>query len=218
MGTTEMTGLSLLPRHASAPPRVLPFLNALPDRLRPTLESRHVQAALIWGYDYVLDIQELEPGKRLTIGSDEKCTMQVCHEFTRQRHVPIVQTRDDGSATVYLPAGATVRFSRDGQDFSIVQLVEQGLAEPIHAPVEGARIDLELHDQATLWFGQLRLIVRFVKPTWRRPEKYDAGFWSRVAIYVLTAVTVYRMAIITEPDDFEAPDPPVIYWALAGED
>jgi hypothetical protein len=178
------------------------FVGEPPEHLKPTESSHRLSVALVWGSDHLLDFQEVEAGETLTIGADPSARMQVFHEVTRLGHLPVLKPRPDGSSQLFLPAGAPVKLRTGGEELSLIQLIERGLAEPIHAPVEGATCTLGLHDRAVLNFGNVQLIARHLRPVSTRPRSpYGPAFWSRVTIYLMTAFTLYRIAAVT---DFEA--------------
>jgi hypothetical protein len=178
------------------------FIHEPPEHLKPTTESSRLAVALVWGSDHLLDLKELNPGEKLTIGADPSATMQVFHEVTRTGHVLLVQPQPDGSHVFFVPAGATARLRLNGEELSVVELLERGLATPVHAPVEGVACALNIDDRAELRFGNVRLIARYLRPAFlKRPSPFGPLFWSRVAIYLLTALTAYQMASMTDFED-----------------
>jgi len=194
-------GLSLAPPETGA--RAEHLLRSLlgdpPDHLRPTDKEHTLIVALVWGSDHLLDLREVEPGGRLKIGADSSADLQVFHDVTRLGHIPVVEAPLSGPARLFLPAGSSARVHTSDRELTTIELMEEGLATRCHVPFEGAWFELGLHDRAAMQFGQVRLIARYLRPANpHRKSPYGAAFWTRVAIYLLSAFAVYRLAAATD--------------------
>jgi hypothetical protein len=174
------------------------LLGDLPDHLKPTERAHRLVVAVVWGSDHLLDLREAKANGKLTLGADPGADVQVFHDVTRLGRVPFVD-RTHESTRLFLPAGAPARIWLGGRELTTVDVLEENIGERVRVPVDGVWIELGLHDRLTLQFGQVRVIARYLAAQDdRRPSPFDLEFWSRVAIYVMTAVTLYRMALITD--------------------
>ncbi len=170
----------------------------LPVHLKPSERVHRLVVGAVWGTDHLLDLREAKVPGKLALGSDAGADVQIFHDVTRLGRVPFVDRTSTGTR-VFLPAGAPARVWLGGRELTTVDVLEENIGERVRVPIDGVWIELELHDRLMLQFGQVRVVARFLAAQdERRASPFDAEFWSRVAIYIMTAFTLYRMASVTD--------------------
>lgn len=186
--TTESNGMMV--RH---------LLGNLPAALQPTEQENQLVIALVWGDDHLLDLREVNAGTKLSVSSREGTDLQVFHDITRLGPVPIVETVG-GRTRLFFPAGATARIELGGRELTTVDMLEGDLGTRVTTPVDGVWMEIGLRERAIIQFGHVRLVARFLRPSGpKKLSPYGVWFWARIAIYLLTAFTTYRMLLPHEP-------------------
>jgi hypothetical protein len=175
------------------------LLGLLPENLQPDETANQLVVALVWGDDHLIDLREVIPGKKLSIGTNDGADLQVFHDVTRLGPLPIVET-SSGRTMLFFPAGATARIDLGGRELTTIDMLEGNLGRHVTTPVDGVWMELGLRERAIIQFGHVRLIARFLKPAAaRKVSPYGRWFWARIAIYLLTAFSVWKMLIPHEP-------------------
>lgn len=180
---------------------VAELLGELPANRRPAAGAAALQAALVWGDDHLVDLVELAPGVPLVVGKGDDATLQVAHELTFAGAVTLGALGPAG-LVLTLPAAAEARVRTDGGDRSVVELLRDGRATPVRGSVDGVRVVLGLNERAVLRLGNLRLVVRQVRPSKTR-FAWDLALASRLVVYALCLATGLACLRLTDwsPDE-----------------
>lgn len=185
----------------------------LPEQLRPSETNRRLQAALVWGGDQFLDVRDVPEGRALTVGPGTKAGWRLFHEALHV-DVPLVSLRKD-VVVVFVPVGAQARVLLDGQERSLEELSDSGVAHAVDLPQRGVTFELSLHDRVEVEFGGLRIIARCTRGHASSPgrvrDRLDAGYLSTLAILLLVGATFRLMLEATDFDRFQLAEELVRY-------
>jgi len=183
------------------PPEPIPLKDFLPAELRPSVTSKVLQVAQMWG-DTPLSVQQFREGEPVTIGASARNRFQVFSPTTSET---FALARAVGTKIqLQVPPDGGLVVSTYGHQRSRGELESQGRLVPSDGKSSICCLQLGLHEAAGVTLGNVNFAIRFVRPstavTGYGLDKSEYRFLMVAAGCVIAFVALLTRVVLTSPN------------------
>jgi len=182
------------------PPEPIPLKDFLPPELQPSVTSKVLQVAQMWG-DTALSVQQFREGEPVTVGASARNRFQVFSPTTAET---FALARAVGTKIqLQVPPDVGLVVSTYGHQRSRGELESQGRLVPSAGKSSIRSLQLGLHEAAGVTLGNVNFAIRFVRPATAVAgsglDKSEYRFLKVAATCLLAFVALLTRVLLTSP-------------------